>query len=254
MHKTIKHLCRDGSDTLYSEKFKQHYHNPNGAIAESRHLFFDTPGLQNRLEKADTYQIFELGFGTGLNLLLLLEMACKLDPMPVIHYRTVEAFPLTLESVMKLNYPEKIDLPNTAEILASTFRDLKPGFNDFVFKKNIHLELYYGPFDKMPAPDQKLQSVIFDPFSTEVNPELWTDNVFRKLISWSNEDVILSTYGAASSARAAMCAAGWCVAKAPGALGKREMTLAARNAKFLSDWKRVDEKKLSARYQRGEFS
>lgn len=253
MHKTVKHLCLDGSDTLYSEKFKQHYHNPNGAIAESRHLFFDTPGLKNRLEKSDNYQFFELGFGTGLNLLLLIEMASKLDPMPEIHYRTVEAYPLTLESVMKLNYPEKIDLPNTAEILACTFRDLKPGFNEFVFKKNIHVELYCGPFEIIPAPDQKLQSIFFDPFSTEVNPELWTDDVFRKLLSWSDEDVILSTYGAASSARAAMCTAGWCVAKAPGALGKREMTLAARNPDYLDSWSRINEKKLKERYERGEF-
>ena len=253
MHKTKIHLCKDGSHTFYSEKFSQHYHNPNGAIAESRHVFFETPGLPGRLNNADSLRILEVGFGTGLNLLLLMDQLCKMDAKPDITYRSVEAYPLKLEQAMKLNYPEKLDLPNAAEILACTFRELMPGINRRQLKKNVWLELFIGPFDQQTEPENNYQMIFFDPFSPDVNADLWTREIFRKLAEWSDPDVLLTTYGAASSARAAMAAAGWKVARASGALGKREMTLAALNPDVLSGWKRVDEDRLRERYESGEF-
>lgn len=62
------HITKDGSSTLYSDVFEQYYHNPNGAVSESRHVFFETPGLVDQLQMADAQlSIFEMGFGTGLN-------------------------------------------------------------------------------------------------------------------------------------------------------------------------------------------
>lgn len=253
MHNTKIHLCKDGSHTLFSEKFNQHYHNPNGAIAESRHVFFETPGMPGRLGNAGSLRILEVGFGTGLNLLLLMEQLCKMDSKPDITYRSVEAYPLKLEQAMKLNYPEKLELSNAGEILACTFRALLPGMNRRQLKKHVLLELFIGPFDRQPEPDNSYQMIFFDPFSPDVNADLWTKEIFRKLAEWSDPDVLLTTYGAASSARAAMAAAGWKVARAPGALGKREMTLAALNPQMLANWKRVNEEKLRERYESGEF-
>ncbi len=39
---------RDGSHTVYSPQFDQHYHNPNGAVAESRYVFFKQNGLSEK--------------------------------------------------------------------------------------------------------------------------------------------------------------------------------------------------------------
>ena len=60
---------KDGSHTLYSHRFSQHYHNPNGAVAESRHNFFEVNGLSDALKNGHEIIILEVGFGTGLNLL-----------------------------------------------------------------------------------------------------------------------------------------------------------------------------------------
>lgn len=71
---TAIHLCKDGSHTLYSGRFRQYYHNPNGALSESRHVFFDTPGWLADYDGERPFHLFEMGFGTGLNLLILLEL------------------------------------------------------------------------------------------------------------------------------------------------------------------------------------
>ncbi|NBC64748.1 MAG: hypothetical protein GVY07_03655, partial [Bacteroidetes bacterium] len=50
--KTSKPIIKktgDGSTSLYSPAFDQLYHNPNGAVAESRHVFFETNGLVKAL-------------------------------------------------------------------------------------------------------------------------------------------------------------------------------------------------------------
>lgn len=253
MHNTSIYLCKDGSHTLYSEKFHQHYHNPNGAIAESKHVFFDTPGLIDNIKRSNSYHIFEVGFGTGLNLLLLLDLLNGVNTNSEIVFRSVEAYPLNLEQAMRLNYPEKLELMNASEILACIFRNLNPGLNRIQVKKNVLLKLFIGTFNQHPDPDYKFNSILFDPFSPDANPDLWSNHVFKKLASWSSRDVLLSTYGAASAARAAMAAAGWKVAQAPGALGKREMTIAALDPEKLTGYKRVNENRLTERYRNGDF-
>jgi tRNA U34 5-methylaminomethyl-2-thiouridine-forming methyltransferase MnmC len=143
---------------------------------------------------------------------------------------------------------------NLAEKLQCHVHKFRPNpMNRRQLGKHVLFELFIGPFDQQPEPENSYQMILFDPFSPDVNPELWTREVFRKLADWSDPDVLLATYGAASSARAAMAAAGWKVARAPGALGKREMTLAALNPEMLSGWKRVNEDRLRERYESGEF-
>lgn len=269
------HQSKDGSHTLYSSRFQQYYHNPNGAIAESRHVFFDTPGWLESAPPGEPFHLFEMGFGTGLNLLVLLESLSRMPHPPQIVYHAVEAYPLTPMQAATLNYQELLDLPdwsmqkgsqpeppkrsdrpkpsNSAALPAILFNDLQPGKNERQITPNLTLNLFIGPFDQYPGPSGPLEMIFFDAFSPDVNPELWTEEVFRKLAGWSAPDALLATYGAASSARAAMAAGGWHIARAQGALGKREMTIASLNPDRLSPWKRVNEKRLVERLREGAF-
>jgi len=248
------HLCKDGSHTLYSNRFRQYYHNPNGAVAESRHVFFETPGWLSEIDSEEPFHLFEMGFGTGLNLLLLLEELKRNPRKGTIVYHAVEAFPLSLEQAMKLNYRNRLDLPNCGEVLATIFRNLQPGLNEIRICNQLVLRLFIGRFEAFPEPEHPYRLIFFDPFSPDVNPELWQVDVFRKLADWSAPDVLLTTYGAASAARAAMAAGGWSVTMAQGALGKREMTLASTDPNRVAGWKRVNEQRLIERLEAGEFS
>lgn len=252
-HKTKLQLSEDGSHTLYSEQFHQYFHNPNGAIAESRHVFFETSDLRNRLGEFDRFNVFELGFGTGLNFFLLVEMLQDMKAPPAVTFRSVEGFPISPDQAGRLNYPELINLDRGSEILSEIFSDLKPGVNTFSFGTDLVLEIFVGRFDQHPETDQRFHAIFFDPFSPDINPELWQPDVFQDLASLSADEVLLTTYGAASAARAAMTVAGWNVARGPGALGKREMTLAALNPALLTGWNRVNEERLKERWEAGEF-
>jgi tRNA U34 5-methylaminomethyl-2-thiouridine-forming methyltransferase MnmC len=248
-------VTRDGSDTLYSDHFKQHYHNPNGAVAESRHVFFEIAGVPDLLAGRDELTLFEMGFGTGLNLVLLLDYLKRMGSECHVQYYSIEAYPISAEQADALEFGQELAAPEPNRMLHHIFDKVKPGWNHFEPANNVTVHLFSGFFSSIINDSLKVNADLFfhDPFSPQVNGELWTREVFEWLGSTASNDAILLTYCAASSARAAMAAAGWHVARASGALGKREMTIAAIDEKMLNGFKRVNEQRLIQRYKSGEF-
>lgn len=247
---------RDGSTTLYSDRYGQHYHNPNGAVAESREVFFETAKVPAKLTERDHLTIFETGFGTGLNLILMLDYLKRSGSKCHVDYVSIEAYPISAHKATDLDFGEELAGLEPNLILQDIFNNLKPGRNRFSPGSRLTLHLFNGFFDAFEAGalDRKADIFFHDPFSPEVNPELWTKEVFERLLTIAADEALLVTYCAASSARAAMAAAGWYVARAPGALGKREMTIASPKPERLEQFKRVNEEHLKKRYEAGDFS
>lgn len=251
------HISKDGSSTLFSQQFEQFYHNPNGAVSESRHIFFDTSGLSRKLHPdTESLTIFEVGFGTGLNFLLLLDEYLSKDLSFPINFYSVEAFPIDSGTASSFNYDEFLNHHKISDSLRIIFSTLKKGLNSIspIENESIRLNLFYDTFEELDAIEHSADFIFHDPFSPEVNEELWTVDTFQKLKSFSNPNTILATYCAASKARASMAKAGWFVSRAPGALGKREMTLASINEDLLKNYKRLNEKRLKERLDKGEFA
>ena len=71
MKRIIEHT-EDGSATLFVPELNEHYHSVKGARTESQHIFINM-GLKT--STAPQPRILEIGFGTGLNALLTLEVA-----------------------------------------------------------------------------------------------------------------------------------------------------------------------------------
>lgn len=244
---------KDGSHTLYSNRFDQHYHNPNGAVTESKHNFFEVNGLYDALRKREDLTILEVGFGTGLNLLLLLDALQNLDKDIKVHYYTIEAFPISQKTAATFNYGEHLSNPDVADCLSSIFGRLDKGLNHFELNNGVELTVFHGLFKDFPVDTLSANYIFHDAFSPEVNQELWTGDTFKKLKSLSARDVILTTYSSASAAKGAMAWAGWKLAKTRGALGKREMTVAALDEQQLKGMERVNEERLRERYEQGDF-
>lgn len=247
-------LTRDGSHTLYSPRFQQHYHNPNGAAAESRHVFFETSGLAGALASAEQLHILEIGLGTGLNLLLLMDQYLTAGSSARITYHSIEAFPITGKLAASFNYEEHIRHPELTGKLADLFDSLEPGLNHLDLMPGVQAYIFHGFFEDWQPEEVRADYIFHDAFSPGVNQELWTGDAFKKLKECSSSEVILTTYCAASKARGAMAWAGWYVARARGALGKREMTVASLSADKLEGFKRVNEQRLARRYRQGDFS
>lgn len=251
--KPLLKKTKDGSHTLFSNRFDQHYHNPNGAVAESKHNFFEANGLYEALKTKSELTILEVGFGTGLNLLLLLDALHDIDTDIHVHYYSIEAYPISPKTAAAFNFKDHLSNPDTAGCLTTIFSQLEEGLNHFELSNKLEFTLYFGLFQDFPLEDVCADYIFHDAFSPDVNEELWTGETFKTLKSLSSPEVILTTYSSASEAKGAMAWAGWKLAKTRGALGKREMTIAALDEKKLVGLKRVNEKRLAERYEEGDF-
>jgi tRNA U34 5-methylaminomethyl-2-thiouridine-forming methyltransferase MnmC len=214
-------VSADGSHTLFVPELDEHYHSVNGAHNESMHVFIE-PAL-NFCTK-EHVSILEIGLGTGLNAFLTaLNQGDK-----TIFYHALEKFPLETEAAVALNFAndkegqllfEKLhNLPwNNEEELHSKMTILKDE-NDLT---NITFSHTYD-------------LVYFDAFAPEVQPEMWSEAIFKKIYDAMNPEGILTTYCAKGVVRRTMQAVGFTVERLPGPKGKREML---RAIKLLSNKK-----------------
>lgn len=200
------------------------YHSIHGAIQESQHVFIEA-GLIPLINESTNQliNIFEMGFGTGLNALLTWIGSEKLNQK--IYYETIEPFPLNEEQVRSLNYCEQLNRS-----------DLQTIFEELHFcewEKEIELsELFILKKSKTNLlnlkPLKPFELIYFDAFDPNVQPELWTKEVFKKMFSMLLPNGILVTYSSKGDVRRAMIAAGFKVEKIPGARRKREMLRAKK--------------------------
>ena len=71
--------------------------------------------------------------------------------------------------------------------------------------------------------------VYFDAFSPNVQPELWTEEIFKKIFEMMNDNGILVTYCAKGQVKRNMKSAGFNVEGLPGPKGKREVVRARKD-------------------------
>lgn len=216
--KVIK--TQDGSSSLFIPEWQEHYHSVHGAVQESYHVF-----IENGLKKVTTknINILEVGFGTGLNALITLIEAQKLNIS--VQYDGLEAFPVQETEHRFLNYAEFFDTENVQNIFDSLFY---ANWNENVqIHQNFSLhkkQIFFENFESLTTYDL----IYFDAFGARVQPELWTEIIFQKMYDALLTNGILVTYSAKGSVRRAMLAVGFEVEKLPGAPGKREMLKATK--------------------------
>lgn len=209
---------KDGSHTLFSPQFDEIYHSRNGAMAESDHVF-----IKAGLEACPLQEInvFELGFGTGLNALLTWKYAEAKSIR--INYCSVELYPLPSELTSQINYPQLTDSSDKFQQLHqapwNTSVELSPLFS---------LHKIHASFLEMQQSLSDFNVIFFDAFSPDKQPALWTEEVFSRMFDMLAPAGILVTYCSKSYVRRNMLAAGFLVAKLPGPHGKRDMLRATK--------------------------
>ncbi|OFX19901.1 MAG: hypothetical protein A2033_00450 [Bacteroidetes bacterium GWA2_31_9] len=213
----------DGSNSLYNDIINESYHSVNGAIQESQHVFINA-GLSQFSKKE--ISIFEVGFGTGLNALLSYIFA-ENNSKKII-YNSIELFPLKRELYAQLNY---------ANILGQNYSHIYLKINESQWNTNINISDYFSLnkiHDDIRTVELsgKYDLVYFDAFSPQVEPELWTYEIFEKLYSSMNMNSIFVTYCAKGDVRRNLQKAGFNVERIPGPAGKREMLRALKATSF----------------------
>lgn len=184
VNKIIK--TEDNSETLYSEQFKESYHSTKGAVEESLHVFVNT-GF-NFIEK-DEISIFEVGFGTGLNALLTLIESEKKNKK--VFYTAIEKFPVEEEVIKKLNY---------SQISGNNFNEYEKMHNvnageNLKLSKYFHFRKILTDFTKFDF-EQSYDLIYFDAFSFDTQPEMWSEEIFKKVYEATEIGGVLVTYSA----------------------------------------------------------
>jgi len=209
----------DGSVSLYLAEWNEHYHSIHGAIQEAVHIFIRA-GIEYSTKS--TLSILEAGFGTGLNAWLSLIWAS--DHQTPINYHTLEKYPLLPEEVEKLNYSEltPFQYPELFQQLHTSLWNTPTQLTPF-FRFTKHLV----DFREISFTSQ-FDIVFFDAFNPNVQPHLWTKEVFAKFYQALKPEGILVTYCVKGSVKQALRQVGFEVKKLPGPPGKREMLRALR--------------------------
>ena len=210
-------LTADGSHPLFIPSLNEHYHSVNGAVQESTHIFIKA-GLHYCSK--ESINIFEVGFGTGLNAFLSLMDARKSSK--IIHYTSVEAYPLDTSIIKNLNYPQNYSLEE--QNLFYMLHDAE-WEKEIQITPNFYLTKIETDFTKFDLSNNKwnFDLIYFDAFAPDKQPDMWTQDIFNNLYNITNENGILVTYCAKGAVRRMMQQAGYKVERLPGPPGKREI-------------------------------
>jgi len=218
-------ITEDGSTTIHLPEWDEQYHSKHGAIQEAYHVFIEM-GFFHFLKKNQPkpLHILEIGFGTGLNAIITLIEAEKLNIE--VDYTGVEAYPIASDEIKKLNYSKQLNISDelfnhlhqcnweTSEEITSDFKlqKQKKFFSEIEDQDNFHI-------------------IYFDAFGARVQPELWTVEIFQKMYNALKEEGVLVTYSAKGSVRRAMQEVGFIVERLPGPPGKREMLRGTKHSR-----------------------
>ncbi len=214
-------ITTDGSYTLYVPELDEHYHSVKGALTESQHIFVEMglkyhPAFQNH--------VLEIGFGTGLNAFLTLLAAEQTGKH--VYYTGIELYPLAVEQLHKLHYPEII-APEHSEDYYRLHRcawDKEETITAFfmLYKKK-------KDFTRIRFGESLFDIIYFDAFAPDKQPEMWSQELFDALYNSLRKGGVLTTYCAKGAVRRMLQASGFKVERLPGPPGgKREILRACK--------------------------
>jgi tRNA U34 5-methylaminomethyl-2-thiouridine-forming methyltransferase MnmC len=209
----------DGSHTIFVPEINEHYHSMYGAVQESEYIF-----LKNGFDfcKADPVNIFEAGFGTGLNALLTAVRCIK--GKREVFYTSIEKYPLSDEIIRLLNYhlftgKEGQNIFNRIhESGWNKMQNICGNFNLSKIKGDLtsyHLTGYYD-------------LIYFDAFGPDKQPEMWNRNIFTKISGITAKNGILITYSVKGDVKRNIKSCGFDVYILPGPPGKRQILRAIK--------------------------
>ncbi|MCP4884182.1 MAG: tRNA (5-methylaminomethyl-2-thiouridine)(34)-methyltransferase MnmD [Flavobacteriales bacterium] len=206
----------DGSSSVYLPEWDENYHSKHGAIQEAYHVFIKN-GL-DLFQDGSAIQVLEMGFGTGLNCMITYLEAIRRDLK--IDYTGLEGYPLETKMIFELNHLEQLKAQQELEVYqniqTSDWEKLAKISSKFnLTKKGIMFEDFHE--------NGVADLIYFDAFGARVQPELWTESIFKNMYDAMKDKGVIVTYSAKGSVRRAMQAVGFEVERLPGPPGKREM-------------------------------
>ncbi len=219
MYKKKVIISADGSSTIELIGKNEQYHSIHGALQESEHVFIRY-GLQQIAQQKKQISILEIGMGTALNVLLSYCYAQKHHLN--ISYTAIEKYPLSEEILYALNYPKLItDCPQSESIFKLIHNSEWDEQVDV--SKTFSLKKIKGDAQNINLKNNHFDLIFHDAFNPDLEPDLWSKELFEKFYFSMKPNGILTTYSTKGIVKRALKSAGFAIEKKPGPIGKREI-------------------------------
>ena len=215
---------KDGSNTLFSKLYNQHYHNPDdGAINEalSKHII---PAFTFHKDKSEL-NILDICFGIGYNTFSTIYYCLQNNLDVKLNFYSPELDGNLVNSLETFEFPKEFE--NIKHIINSVAKTCK--YED----EKIKIEVFIGNArDYIKSLKENSFDIIYqDAFSSEVNKELWTKEYFDDIYKLCNHTCIMSSYAIATPIRLSMYEAGFYIYEIRPT--KRKITLAFKQEQLI---------------------
>lgn len=217
MNKEIQTI--DGSNTLFSTKYNQHFHDlKTGAIKESlnKHVI-PALTLKKDLKKLKILDIcFGIGYNTFSTIYYILENNLNIN----LEIYSPELDEDLIKSLDKFTFPKEFEkIKHIINSIAKNF-----SYED----EKIKIEVFIGDARKYIKTLNDIDIVYQDAFSSEVNKELWSVEYFQDIFKLCKDDAIMTTYSISSNVRLSMYEAGFFIYEINPS-GNRKQTIALKS-------------------------
>jgi tRNA 5-methylaminomethyl-2-thiouridine biosynthesis bifunctional protein len=200
------------------------YFSAQDGLAESRAVFLEGCGLPDAWAGRRRFVVGELGFGTGLNILALLDLWRRAGPpQGQLHIFSVEAHPVRADDAARAlaHWPELAQV--AAPLLArwpgqarGLHRVELPEFSAILDVAVMQVE------PALAGWGGRADAWFLDGFAPAANPAMWRDEVLAQVAQRSAPGARAATFTVAGQVRRGLAAAGFTVEKRPGFGRKRE--------------------------------
>ena len=211
----------DAGRVPVSDQFDDPYYSLIGGLDETQHVFLAGNGLPDRFDAP--LHVAELGFGTGLNLLVTWDAWAKAGCRAPLRFTSFEAFPMAKPDMAAAltAFPQIAPL---AEIMLDRW-DVSAGPVELT--AGLTLDVIIGDARAtVPAWQGAADAWYLDGFSPAKNPALWEPALLAQVAKHTAHLGTAATYSAAGHVRKSLTEAGFDVARVQGFGRKRHMTVA----------------------------
>lgn len=207
-----------------SGRFDDVYFSKEDGLAESQAVFLGGCDLPNAWADRRHFTVAELGFGTGLNIVALLDLWQQERPADGhLHVFSVEGFPLSRDEATRAlsAWPE---VEPVAQALLDRWPSGTPGFHRVSlpeFEATLDLAIGDAEWALMQWSGQA-DAWFLDGFAPSTNPGMWSDAVMDAIATRSVPGARVATFTVAGAVRRGLAERGFQVDKRPGHGRKRE--------------------------------
>lgn len=220
----------------YSPQFGDIYFDATQGYQQSEIIFIQGNQLLQRWSNytQNTFTIFETGFGTGLNFVLLLQAFSRWqaenpanNTSLKLHFITTEKFPLSKTQIQKALslFPS---LGQFTDQLLQHYPECTSGVTTIDINDHVRLTLHFNDAtialtEIGKARRYKADAWFLDGFSPDKNPEMWNDALYQAMANVSADNATIATFTVAGHVRRGLSKVGFRLEKSETELKKNHI-------------------------------